>query len=287
MSASPVVQAPLDQWIGRVERIDDQIDEGPAARLAATLDEDASWIGKGAPLPPLWHWIYFLTAERRSRLGRDGHPVRGGFLPPVELPRRMWAGSRLSFHEPLRIGDTARRTSTIRKIEMKKGRSGALCFVTVGHEISAGGRVAVSEEQDIVYREDPRPGERTDPPEAPAGAQMTETVQPDPTLLFRYSALTFNGHRIHYDREYAGRVEGYPGLVVHAPLIATLLIRFVHRCYPEHPVRSFAFRGASPLVDIRPFTLATKREDQGVSAWAANEQGKLAMIASTAAASAP
>ena len=179
---------------------------------------------RATAIAPLRHWLYFLPLYRRSEVGPDGHALRGGFLPPVPLPRRMWAGGRLEFRRPVRVGDAIERTSTIVKVDAKEGRTGALVFVLVRHEIGAAGEVAIVEEHDIVYREAPRAGE---PPPAkkaaPANPDWRRDVVPDDVLLFRYSALTFNGHRIHYDRRYVTEVEGYPGLIVHGPLIATLL----------------------------------------------------------------
>ena len=214
----------LTDWIGRTETATETLRPFPADALAATLDRDESY-PEGAALPDLWHWLYFLPLHKLSESGRDGHAARGGFLPPVPLPRRMWAGSRFRFHAPLRVGVQALRRSTILKVEEKQGRSGPLCFVTVGHELIDGDTLCIAEEHDIVYREDPAPGAPAPAPQpAPEGSAFHRVISPDPVLLFRYSALTFNGHRIHYDQPYATGVEGYPGLVVHGPLLATLLM---------------------------------------------------------------
>jgi 3-methylfumaryl-CoA hydratase len=235
----------------------------------------------GTPVPPLAHWLYFLPRALQSETGPDGHPKRGGFLPPVPLPRRMWAGGRLQFERDLHVGDEAERRSTITKVDAKQGRSGALVFVTVRHEVSDGKGLALAEEHDIVYRDNPVPGAPApEPALAPTDEQFSRDIVPDPVLLFRYSALTFNGHRIHYDRPYVTEVEGYPGLIVHGPLIATLLVDLLRRQFPDARVRAFSFKAASPLFDIHPFTVCGKREPEGhVTLWARNHAGQLAMQA--------
>jgi 3-methylfumaryl-CoA hydratase len=167
---------------------------------------------------------------RHSEIGPDGHPKRGGFLPPVPLPRRMWAGSRLTFVQPVRVGDALTRESRILDVSGKEGRTGHLVFVTVRHDYSLASGLAITEEHDIVYRDNPQPGQPAPKPTpAPTDSQFSREIVPDPVLLFRYSALTFNGHRIHYDRSYVTEVEGYPGLIVHGPLIATLLLDLLRR----------------------------------------------------------
>jgi 3-methylfumaryl-CoA hydratase len=274
----------LKQWIGRSEAVEDVITATPYAALSATLDYEPTRPPAGTVLPPLWHWLYFLPLARQSEIGPDGHPRRGGFLPPVELPRRMWAGSRVTFHAPLRIGDRISRTSTIESVEEKSGRSGALVFVEVRHEIRANGgpTVALTELHDIVYREAPKPGEAPPSPKpAPAGAWARQWV-PDDVLLFRYSALTFNGHRIHYDRRYVTEVEGYAGLVVHGPLIATLLLDLLRRERPDARVARFEFRALRPLVDLHPFQACGEPQPDGKSfrLWAKDHEGWLAMEAS-------
>ena len=269
----------LSQWVGRTETLTDLIDTGKAQALSATLD----WSAPPADaLPPLWHWMYFWAVSPASQIGPDGHPQRGGFLPPVTLPRRMWAGSRVSFLAPLPLGATASRTSTIRSVNVKQGKSGPLVFVTVAHEIAVNGAVVIHEEHDIVYREPPQAGDAPAAVKlAPANAQWSQQIVPDPVLLFRYSALTFNGHRIHYDRSYVTEVEGYPGLIVHGPLIATLLISLIGRELPDRVIRSFTFRAVSPLFDTEPFSVHGRLEDDGhgVTLWAANARGELAMQA--------
>lgn len=273
----------FDAWVGRSDVSADRITEAPLRLLQATLDyENASALP--AQLPPLWHWLYFLPCERQLNIGLDGHPRRGGFLPPITLPRRMWAGGRLQFLRPLAVGAAIERRSTIQSIKTKSGRSGQLIFVTVLHEISAAQGVAIREEQDIVYRDAPPPAVEgapaPQPAAAPAGEQYSRTITPDPVLLMRYSALTFNGHRIHYDRPYAMQEEGYPGLVVHGPLIATLLMDELRRMHPGKTIGTFEFKAVSPLFDTAPFTVNGKLEGNAAHLWARGPQGQLAMQAS-------
>jgi len=269
----------LRDWIGRTQTVEDFVAPWPARALVATLDEPDPEPRMGDALPPLWHWLYFLEAAPASRIGPDGHGERGGFLPPIALPRRMWAGSRFVFEgEPLRIGDTARRVSEIKSIEPKTGSTGAMVFVTVKHTLSGARGTALVEEHDIVYREAARPGETArEPKAAPGDASVTKTVVPDPVLLFRFSALTFNGHRIHYDQPYVTGTEGYPGLIVHGPLLGLLQIELARRSNPGKTPASFEFRALSPLFAGAPFTVAARREtDDAVATWIANAKGGLA-----------
>lgn len=270
----------LQQWVGKTEAHHDVIRPSFASALAATLDRSVTPAG-GDSLPPLWHWIYFWTACPQSQIGADGHPMRGGFLPPVPLPRRMWAGGRLRFPGALTIGADATRTSRIASVNVKQGKTGHLAFVTVAHEMTQDGQLAVYEEHDIVYRDLPQAGAAPAAPRmAPADAQWTRRIEPDPVLLFRYSALTFNGHRIHYDRDYVTGVEGYPGLIVHGPLIATLLADLLQRQMPQATLQEFDFRAIGSLFDIEAFDVCGKREDDGkVTLWAQNLRGELAMLA--------
>lgn len=269
-------------WVGRKEMIRERIAPERVAALAATLDIEGE-SSAGGVLPPGWHWIFFNPFVRRSGLGADGHPKRGGFLPPVPLPRRMWAGGRLSYDKPLTLGGEAVRESTIRKVESKSGRAGNLVFVTVGHTIACDGVLCIREEQDIVYREAAAPGTKAPAPSAaPTDATWSEDVGPDTVLLFRYSALTSNGHRIHYDQEYARREENYPDLVVHGPLTATLLQGFAAR-HAGKPLRTFEFRGMSPLFVSSSFKLEGKMAEGGapvLDLWARGPNGELAMRAS-------
>ena len=270
----------LRSWIGRSEQRTDTITAAPLAALAATLDRDDPPPGIGTAVPPLWHWLYFLPIARQSELGSDGHPRRGGFLPPVELPRRMWAGGRLSFERPLRVGDVATRASRIAGVAAKDARSGPLVFVTVRHELSTREGRALGEEHDIVYRGRPSAGSAATPPRAPTDEAFARTVVPDDVLLFRYSALTFNGHRIHYDRRYVTEVEGYPGLIVHGPLIATLLLDLLRRERPDATVARFDFKAVSPLFDLHPFELCGKPDgERRFALWARNQEGGVAMQA--------
>ena len=274
--------AELQRWVGKTETVSDQITPVPIEALRATLDIDTAPPRPGDPLPPLWHWLYFLTIHRQSELGPEGHTTKGGFLPPVPLPRRMWAGSRFEFRRLLRVGETLTRTSRIVDVRHKEGRTGPLVFVVVRHEIGNAEGVALSEEQDLVFRGHSKPGEPAPTPQsAPADSEWERTVRPDDVLLFRYSALTFNAHRIHYDYRYATEVEGYPGLVVHGPLIATMLLDLLRRNIPEATVVRFSFRAISPLFDTAPFRVCGKREKDGktVSLWARNEAGGLATTA--------
>jgi 3-methylfumaryl-CoA hydratase len=273
---------PLSAWIGRSETRQDLVTAAPLAMLSATLDRDDPAPAAGGPVPPLWHWLYFTPLARQSEIGADGHPRRGGFLPPVALPRRMWAGGRLDFHDPLRVGDEATRVSRIASVDVKQGRSGTLVFVTVHHDVSTGRGPAIHEEHDIVYRDHPQPGQ-SGPAAQPARTDETFSrhVEPDPVLLFRYSALTFNGHRIHYDRPYVTQVEGYPGLIVHGPLIATLLLDLLRRNAPGRAVRCFAFRAVRPVFDIHPFSVCGRIEADGrAHLWTRDHEGLLTMEAS-------
>ncbi len=281
MSHPDLDLAQLRQWLDKTEMRHDQISPAFAAALAATLDGPRQ-PQVGDALPPLWHWIYFWSVCRQSEVGADGHPQRGGFLPPVPLPRRMWAGGRLRFAAPLPIGAEAEKVSRIASVDVKQGRTGALAFVTVQHTIRHQGQLCLTEEHDIVYRDLPQPGAPVVVPKsAPTDARWSRRVEPDPVLLFRYSALTFNGHRIHYDRSYVTEVEGYPGLIVHGPLIATLLADLVAREMPQAVMREFNFRSVGTLFDTEPFTLCGKPAADGksVALWAQNERGELAMQA--------
>ena len=274
----------LKTWIGRSEVGHDTIVATPVVALAATLDWPPAPVQTGTPLPPLWHWLYFLPMHRQSEIGADGHARRGGFLPPVPLPRRMWAGSQLEFHAPIRVGDRVARTSTIADVSAKDGRSGLLVFVKVRHELHCNDAAepALVEFHDIVYREARQPGDAAPPPlAAPEAAAWRRAIVPDEVLLFRYSALTFNGHRIHYDRRYVTEVEGYPGLIVHGPLIATLLLDLLRREQPGADVASFRFRAVRPTFDLLPFALqgAPQADGSSVHLWAADHEGCLTMDA--------
>jgi len=274
----------LQGWIGRSETVRDQIGATPVRALNATLDHPSMPVETGSALPPLWHWLYFLPLHRQSEIGADGHAKRGGFLPPVPLPRRMWAGSQFEFRFPVRVGDAAERTSTIADVTVKEGRTGKLVFVKVRHELRCNGSAepAIVEFHDIVYREARRPDDVEPPPQAAAaGAAWQRVIVPDDVLLFRYSALTFNGHRIHYDRKYVTEVEGYPGLIVHGPLIATLLMDLVRRNAPDADVAAFRFKAVRPTFDLNPFRVSGEPQADGktLKLWAQDHEGWLTMDA--------
>jgi 3-methylfumaryl-CoA hydratase len=270
----------LERWIGRTELVEDLIGTAQAQAAAATLDVPETPLDAGAALPPLWNWFYFLPRAPQAALSPDGHPQRGGFMPPITLPRRMFAGSRLRFLRPLLLGQPAQREGEIRAITQKSGRSGTLAFVTVAYRYRQHGELCIEEEQEIVYREPGAPVPAPVPvelPPAPEGA-WTRTVTPDPRLLFRFSALTFNAHRIHYDRPYATVEEGYPGLVVHGPLTAVMLLELVRR-HTSRPIVAFSFRGQAPLFDLAPFRLTAIPAGAQVTLEAHGPDGALAMRA--------
>lgn len=289
-TSSPQIDASqlahLQTWQGRSTSTPDAITAAPMRALSATLDRDDAAPVPGTAVPPLWHWLYFLPHARQSELGPDGHPQRGGFLPPVPLPRRMWAGGRLRWERqnPLQVGQDAERVSTIQSVQHKNGRSGELLFVQVEHRFSNTQGLSLVEEHDIVYRAAAQSGEAAAQPQQPplAGQQQwSRVITPDDVLLFRYSALTFNGHRIHYDRKYVTEVEGYPGLIVHGPLIATLLVDLVRRSLPTAQVLTFSFKAVRPTFDLHRFSVHGKPSADGktVELWAQDHEGWLTMQA--------
>jgi len=267
-------------WVGRSETREYMATAAPLIGLAALLDQD---VAPPTTVPPLGHWLYFLPDARQSAIGEDGHARRddGGLLPPVPLPRRMWAGGRVEFLAPIAVGAALTRVTTIAAIRAKRGASGDLLFVTLQHDITADGVPAIREEQDLVYRAPASTAAPAAPPTpvAPEPADAVRRVTPDPVLLFRYSALTFNAHRIHYDRDYARHVEGYPGLVVHGPLIATLLLDHARRTLPDLMPARFSFRAEAPLIDGAPFDLCLAREGSGARLWARDATGRITMRA--------
>jgi 3-methylfumaryl-CoA hydratase len=268
-------------WVGRTESITERIDARTVQAMAATLDRPAA-PQPGKALPPGWQWLFFNPAVARSGLGPDGHPKRGGFLPPIELPRRMWAGSRLNYFGDVTVDTEATRASRIAKVENKVGKRGSLWFVTVEHTTTSLGKTCIVEEQDIVYREATPPGAAAaaKPERYDGEAQWGREVLPDTTLLFRYSALTFNGHRIHYDQDYARDQEGYQGLVVHGPLTATLLQQLALEKGGGRKLARFEFRGVSPLIAGRAFRIEGREAEAGTLAlWARGPDGELAMSA--------
>lgn len=271
----------LATWKGRTQTSSEVISAAYCQRLHETLDLPGN-LEDGDPLPPLWHFITHLSSVPLGQVGRDGHPQRGGFFPPVALPRRMWAGGRFTFVDDIHLGDEVTKTSTIDDVVMKSGRTGELCFVTVRHVLAVGGDERIVEEQDLVYREDPDPAApKPEPKPAPDDATWSHTIEPSEVMLFRYSALTFNGHRIHYDREYARNVEGYEGLVFHGPFTATLLAGLA--AAELGPLATFSFRAMSPLFDTAPFTIAGARNGDTAKLWAATPSGGLAMHAEATA----
>ncbi len=280
----------LRQWIGREERKTDVVTPGLVERFEATLGRSACASAEGAPLAI--HWCLAPPAWPAGELGRDGHPARGGFLPPVPLPRRMWAGGKLELHAPLRTGVEVTRASRIADVVLKSGRSGELVFVAVNHRIVCDGVTVITERQDIVYRAAERPSPPAADQAASAGAKpqsrsgrvpdLTETVDATTTMLFRYSALTFNGHRIHYDVEYARREEGYPGLVVHGPLQATLMLHMAARINGGAPPRLFTYRGVAPLFHGGSFTVNGAGSTDGLELWCADADGRTTMVAQAA-----
>ncbi len=277
-------QMNLKDWIGRTEAVEDTVTATPFAALSATLDWPSGRPPAGTPLPCLWHWLYFLPLAQQSEIGPDGHPHRGGFLPPVALPRRMWAGSDFEFHEPICVGDVLARSSTIVDVTEKSGRSGSLIFVRVRHEIrrNQSGNIALTEHHNIVYRDAAKAGDPVPPPvAAPEAFAWERRIKADDVLLFRYSALTFNGHRIHYDRKYVTEVEGYPGLIVHGPLIATLLMDLLRRQRPDARVAKFEFKAVRPTFDIHPFSVHGQPSADGKSVrlWGRDHDGWLTMDA--------
>jgi 3-methylfumaryl-CoA hydratase len=277
--------ATFSDWIGRDEVAHDVIAPARVAALEATLDHEGVLPRAGDPLPPLYHWMFadFLGRAATAALGPDGHPQRGGFLPPVTLPRRMWAASDVRFEAPLLVGEDVTRRSIIENIEAKTGRSGALTFVTVRHDYSGASGGALSDRQTIVYREAPGESERGRLPPgkpAPKDGHFSRSLTPAIALLFRYSALIFNAHRIHYDRPYAMEEEGYPGLVVHGPLIATLLADLLRRERSDAQITRINFRAVKPMIDGCALTLAGRAAPGGFDLWATDHTGDLGAEAS-------
>ena len=268
-----------DDWIGRTETHVETLIPGPMRGLAATIEDRELEPATGDALPELWHWLYFLPVVRQSRIAGDGHPVRGGFLPPITLERRMWAGGRLEFHDPLRIGDTVTKASEIINVAEKNGAAGPMAFVTVRHELTTERGLAISEEQDIVYIAMPKEFRPPKPVPAPETITWSEPFEVDTVVLFRFSALTFNGHRIHIDLPYARDVEKYPGLVVHGPLQAMLLMGAARRRQPDRRPAAFRFRGVRPLFDFEDLRLVGAPGEDGDRLVTVNGDGHVCMQA--------
>jgi 3-methylfumaryl-CoA hydratase len=277
----------MKEWIGKSVTASDEITATPYSAMLATLDRPPYRPENGVALPPLWHWLYFLPLYRQSELGPDGHAKKGGFLPPISLPRRMWAGGQFVFHHPLCVGDAVTRTSTIDDIISKTGRSGELVFVKVRHDIRAGRSEmpAITEFHDIVYRDAPKATDVPLPSKPAPASDFERQIVPDDVLLFRYSALTFNGHRIHYDRRYVTEVEGYPGLIVHGPLLATLLLDLLLVERPGTSIERFEFKALRPVFDIHPFYVCGKAEPDGKTfrLWVKNHENAITMEATAVA----
>ena len=270
----------LQSWIGKTQTDVDQIALRHARLMAATVDyANPQRIAEGKSLPPLWHWTYFLEGRPASELGRDGHPARGGFLPPVPLPNRMWAGGRVSFLAPVRLGDLVHKESSILKVDHKRGRSGDLVFVTVLHELkSTQGELLIREEHDIVYKNSSPQGAPKKTLVPAPSTQFNKTITPNSTMLFRYSALTFNGHRIHYDLDYCRDVEGYRNLVIHGPLTATLLAAYAEETGNAQVV-DFTYRALSPALIGDSITLRANAEGKHLALYATLEDGTICMQA--------
>ena len=264
----------LRQWIGRTTEDSDFVTPQLVKGLRATLFQEIGEPKAGDAAPFTTHWCLAQPVFPMSQLGPDGHPTRGGFLPPVPLPRRMWAGGELEFVEALRVGDESTRKSRITDVTLKTGSTGTLCFVSVEHEVTSPRGVAIRERQDIVYRD--MPGAPRAPAEAapPPAAQHRKTHMADPVLLFRYSALTFNGHRIHYDRDYVTKVEGYPGLIFHGPLQAAFIVELAAKLRGGQPPKKFVYRGLQPLFEGSEFSVNANDNDAGMELWTANSAGQ-------------
>lgn len=274
----------LKQWVGKEQTTTDDLDPFKANALSAALVFDQTpldVIGVGDGLPPAWQWLYFSGTPSGFETGVDGHPKTGGFLPPVPLQRRMWAAGKFTVKQPLLIGQRATKTSRVASVEHKQGSTGDLVFVTLENEIAQANQVCVVEEQNIVYRDmQTGPSPLSAGKKAPEDAQWESTVVPDPVMLFRFSALTYNSHRIHYDRAYAVEKEHYPGLVVHGPLQALLLANAIHAFCDQVQVSDFQFRAQRPIFDAHPFELCGKREGDKVSLWTRDHEGFVGMSAS-------
>lgn len=266
-------------WLGQRRTSEDFIAPFPPKALVATFDTSDPEPRVGDELPPVWHWLYFLDTAPMSKLGRDGMPTGGGFVPPVPLPRRMWAGTQFTFHEvPLRIGDSVRREQEVASIEPKTGSTGQMVIVTQRSRIYGPAGLAVTEVRGTVFREDAKPGEKQkEPRPAPTDATWSKQIMPDPVLLFRFSALTFNPHRIHYDHPYVTGVEGYPGLLVHGPLMSLLQIELARRSNPGRRIATYACRALTPVYANAAFSVQARAEADGsVTTWITDSKGGMA-----------
>jgi 3-methylfumaryl-CoA hydratase len=270
----------LQTWVGRERRTGEVLSPFPARALAAMLDH-VRLPEDGEPLPPAWHWLYFLDTPSAAETGCDGHPLKGGFLPPVPLSRRMWAAGSLDLMRPLRLGLPAEKISIIRAVEVKQGSTGTLVFVKLEHELRQEDSLCLREEQTLVYREMPAtavPLPAGDP--APAVPEQVRSIDVNPVFLFRFSALTYNAHRIHYDRDYATGTEFYPGLVVHAPLLAILLLDLAAQIRPGIAITQFRFRASRPTIDLGPIRLGGKCAGSEMTLWSSDLDNVVGLRAS-------
>lgn len=274
----------LKDWIGNTETFEDRASVLPVHGYAALLDKSDT-PKEGDPIGPMGHWFFFKPVAPASQIGPDGHPARGGFMPPVPLPRRMFAGARTTYHKDLIIGEKMRREASITNVTIKEGRTGTLVFCTVKNDFHGENGLALEEEHDIVYRDNPpadaKGGNSGKTNTAPDDHAWIREITPDPVMLFRYSAITFNGHRIHYDRKYVTEVEGYPGLIVHGPLTAGLLLELALDNNPGKNLTGFRFQARAPLFDIAPFKVAGKPGAEGDTAelWSVTPEGNLGTLA--------
>jgi len=275
--------AHLEKWIGKTETAEDRLDLWPVKGLMALLDKTPEqWPSEGDALPPTAHWSYFVPRVPQSKIASDGHPVKGDFLPPVPLPRRMWAGSRIRYEAQMPLGEAVTRTARIKSVATKEGRSGLLAFVTVANEYACGDNVALIEEQDLVYRDNPPKDAPTPTPRpAPENPEWSMEIYPDEAQLFRFSAVTLNAHRIHYDYPYVTQEEGYPGLIVHGQLIATFLLEAWQTAQPNATLRAFNFKAMSPAFCGKPLFVEGRHSEQAGQSelWARNSDGGLHMQA--------
>lgn len=284
MSTETLTPDGLKQHIGRRAVSTDVVTPGPANLLRFSLGRPEPELRPGDALPPGWLCLYFLPKFRQDGLRADGSPLDAGVVPPMPLPRRMFAGERLRFHGPIRIGDELRRETELVDLAMKPGGTGMLVFATVLSRVYTAQGLALEEERRTVFREEIKAGERNQAPrreDAPADVPWRRRVDPDPILLFRFSALTFNSHRIHYDRPWAMDAEGYPGLVVHGPLTSTLLVDFARDHNPGRAFLTYTTQARAPLFDTAPFELRGRptADGRGAELWAVTPGGTVAMSA--------
>lgn len=288
VSTPDVDIAYLQTWVGKEQCVVDDLSPTKARALQTALQSDEPQLRNleaGSQLPPAWQWLYFLETPSASATGLDGHAKTGGFLPPVPLPRRMWAAGKFEVGAPLILGAPAEKTSVVNRVDRKDGSTGVLVFVTVKHTISQNAKTCIEEEQTIVYRQMPAgPSPLPEGRVSPQDCDWSFTVQPDPVLLFRFSALTYNAHRIHYDRQYAVEEEHYPALVVHSPLQAILLAGSV-RSQLDLDIESLNFRAQRPLFDTDAFEVCGKREGDSIDLWTRSHDGFVATSAKATLAS--